>query len=79
MVNVWSGNLPFSLTDPVSKRAAEIGRKYVDPHAQEKTVDAAAFEDAMAALREVVPPRSNVIVDELEFRWVNGAALPLFT
>ena len=56
MVNVWSGNLPFSLTDPVSKRAAEIGRKYVDPHAQEKTVDAAAFEDAMAALRHLCAP-----------------------
>jgi hypothetical protein len=76
MVNAWSGNLPFSLRDPVSKQAVEIGRKYVDPYAQGKTVDAAAFEDAMAALREVAPPRTNAIVDELEFRCVNRAAPP---
>jgi hypothetical protein len=37
MVNVWSGSLPFSLRDPVSKQAVEIGRKYVDPHTQERT------------------------------------------
>lgn len=76
MVNVWSGSLPFSLRDPVSKQAVEIGRKYVDPHAQGKTVDTSAFEDAMAALREVAPPRSNAIVGELEFRWMNGGAPP---
>jgi hypothetical protein len=76
MVNVWSGNLPFSLSDPISKQARDIGRKYVDPYAQGKTVDAAAFEDAMAALREVAPLRTNAIVDELEFRWLNRAAPP---
>jgi hypothetical protein len=76
MINVWSGDLPFSLRDPISKQAVQIGRDYVDPHARGKRVDAAAFKDAMAALHEAGPPGSNAIVDELEFRWVNGTAPP---
>ena len=73
-LTVWSGAYRFALEDPFFSRASWVGQRYVDKKGRSAVVSQSSFRSEMDALREMAPHDGEVLLADLEHRWLRPQA-----
>jgi hypothetical protein len=74
-VTVWCGNYQFGGDDFFLRRAATVGRKYVDKRPEERPPEA-RFREELEGLRRIAPAEGLGLIDQLAHRWTHPDCPP---
>jgi hypothetical protein len=75
-LTVWSGAYRFAMEDPFFRRASWVGQRYVDRKGKDAVVSESSFRSEMDELRETAPHDAEVLLEDLEHRWLTPQAPP---